>query len=98
MRYKNCITRLPLQELHYTAPADGYVVFKCRVSNSTNNYQAGVQTSYGGSVQAGFYGFSYYGGAIVPISKGQWFKVYYESTTSDRTLKFIYAVGSEPTE
>ena len=81
----------------YTAPADGYVVYHCIVSEQTGFYQAGVTTSYGARVQCGFYGYSNYGGCVLPISKGQWFQVYYETNTTSRVLQFVYCKGDEPT-
>lgn len=80
----------------YTAPADGYVSFKCSVTEQVKQYQAGVYTEYGGSVQCGFYGYSSWGGCIIPISKGQWFTVSYEENTSDHSLQFVYLQGNIP--
>lgn len=79
----------------YTAPANGWFLLKCAVENKTTLYQAGYQTSYGAKGFVGGYGYNSYGGATVPMLKGQTLTFNYESNTQDRAIRFVYAQGSE---
>ena len=79
----------------YTAPANGWFCVKCTVSNKTGQFQSGYTTSYGGRGQLTGYQYSDRGGAVVPMSKGQTLSFYYEANTQDRSIRFVYAQGSE---
>lgn len=79
----------------YTAPANGWFLVKCDVENKNSAFQAGYQTSYGGQGSVGGYGYNSFGGAIVPMLKNQTLTFYYESNTQNRSLRFVYAKGSE---
>lgn len=79
----------------YTAPANGWFLVQCTVTNQTGSYQSGYSTSYGGRQQLTTYGYAGYGGAVVPILKGQTLTFYYEGNTANHSLRFVYATGSE---
>jgi hypothetical protein len=79
----------------YTAPANGWFCVKCKIENQTGSYQSSVTTSYGGSQPLTSYGWCSGGGATVPMLKGQTLNFYYEGNTSGRSIRFVYAQGSE---
>lgn len=79
----------------YTAPANGYFCIKISNEGNTGDYQSYCQTSYGGRIQLTSYSYCSHGGAIVPMLKGQTMTFIYEGSTSDRSLIFVYAQGSE---
>lgn len=77
----------------YTAPANGWFCIKSSVINKTSNYESGYETSYGGRGQINTYGYSNYGGAVVPVLKGQTVTFTYQTNTTNRSIKFVYAEG-----
>ena len=79
----------------YTAPANGYFCIKISNYGNTGNYQAYYTTSYGGRGQLTAYSYCSFGGAIVPMLKGQTLEFHYEGSTADRSIRFVYAKGSE---
>ena len=79
----------------YTAPANGWFLLKCDVENKTSAFQAGYRTSYGAQGQLCGYSYTSFGGAIVPMLKGQTLTFFYEANTQERALRFVYAKGSE---
>ena len=78
----------------YTAPANGWFCVSASTVNATGGYVSNVTPSYGGRIMVTAYGYSY-GGAVVPVLKGQNIIFYYENGVSSKSIKFVYAVGSE---
>ena len=86
----------------YTAPADGYVVFQCKTSDTAIaaiSLRAQISSSDSSATilqRAYSYGSSSaYPCIYLPVRKGQAFQATYTSNTTSYIFRFVYAVGSE---
>lgn len=83
--------------MHYTAPADGYV-FVRKLSTAVNQYLKLFHVQSGMAYES----MSVFSGQqlklALAVHKGQVFSCAYNVGGNTMDFKFIYAVGSEPTE
>ena len=78
----------------YTAPANGWVVFRKR-SSSSGQYLSVNNPSRSWYIEASAYGPQNYLCSFAPVLKGDKFYTQYNAGGGDTIFRFIYAVGSE---
>ena len=93
----------PATNTQYQAPADGFVIMQVSINTPNNLMQLYTTTKQNG-VTFGKVGFRLYASAsnqkllaCIPVSKNDYFYVYYYDKTSSSTdnyLNFVYAQGS----
>lgn len=81
----------------YTAPADGYIAVSAKSSQNNSSVQLIISASSNlmhtfNSISAGQWARFY-----VPVCKSQSFAYEYTGTFATNSLKFVYAIGSQPT-
>lgn len=80
----------------YTAPADGLVYFNTQLATTEAWRSATIENKTGKYMNTGVDSLGSSVRVLLPVRKDDIFKIRYNSLNSETIVKFIYAVGSEP--
>lgn len=77
----------------YKAEYNGIFCCRAYVNNQTGSYISYIESSYGGRFSMTGYS-CFYGGAIIPVTKGQSIIVHKEANVSITQFRFVHAKGN----